>query len=177
MGVLWRGRVQEHGKHTWSCYQVHSQHPVILSKALFHELVLCLLSPCNLWASMKSASRSSQPKDILRVEEPPLLSAQPSTYYLHLPVPHSSTRRTVLLIPSFNAFHDFVNSCEAPLPFNCLFFRLFYSFSHFSYSSSFMLLITLVTLFWNFFSFLHFFEKERPELHPELKGWTNYGPI
>lgn len=31
--------VLEHGKRAWSCYQVHLQHPVILSKALFPKLV------------------------------------------------------------------------------------------------------------------------------------------
>lgn len=63
-----------------------------------------------------SVIRSSQPKDILRVEQPPVLPAEPATYYLHLRVPHSSTRRSALLIPSFNSFHDFINFCEAPPP-------------------------------------------------------------
>lgn len=127
--------------------------------------------PCCLWAGVHS------PRDTLRVEQPPVLSTEPTTYYLHLTVPHSSIR-SVLLIPSFNALYDFINFCEAPPPpFSCLFFRLFHSLSHCSsYRSSSILLIILFALFWNFFSLsTPFWERKTRtvcSMEEMSKSWT-----
>lgn len=63
-----------------------SQHPVIPSKALFHEFVLCPLSTCKLWTSM-SVSRSSQPRDTLSNLWCCQLNLFPTTSTCQCPIP------------------------------------------------------------------------------------------
>lgn len=69
------------------------------SEKLFHGFVLCLWVHANfghpcLWAGAHTGDAQG------------VLSAEPVSYYFHLPVPHSSTR-SILLILSFNAFSWF----------------------------------------------------------------------
>lgn len=166
-------KVLEHGKRAWSCYRAHLQHPVTLSKALLPNLVQFAPEQTLSIHSDEDVSRSSQPKDSLRAEHPPTLSAESAAYYFHLLVSHSSTGRSVWLIPSFDSFRYFTNFCDTPPDVVVSFLDYFVPFSCCSsYRSCFTLLIILVALFWNFCSLSTAFW-ERPELHAELKGWAN----
>lgn len=78
------------------------------------------------------------------------LNLPPTTFICQCPIP--LPEGLCCWCPLSMPFMILQTSVKPPPPFSCLFFRLFYSFSHSSYSISFILLIILVTLFWNFFS-------------------------